>query len=90
MSLRTNRLGEENYNKYGTLMKIIEYNRSDNIVVEFQDEYKKGGQSQYYPHASIDNRTAIDTFIRYLGRKKYSHQLHIDSIRNYLKRLYVR
>ena len=56
----------------------------------FQDEYKKGGQSQYYPHASIDNRTAIDTFIRYLGRKKYSHQLHIDSIRNYLKRLYVR
>ena len=56
----------------------------------FQDEYKKGGQSQYYPHASIDNRTAIDTFIRYLGRKKYSHQLHIDSIRDYLKRLYVR
>ena len=56
----------------------------------FQDEYKKGGQSQYYPYASIDNRTAIDRFIKYLGRKKYSHQLHIDSIRNYLKRLYVR
>lgn len=40
MSLRTNRLGEENCNKYGTLMKIIEYNRSDNVVVEFQDKYK--------------------------------------------------
>lgn len=47
MSLRTNRLGEENYNKYGTLMKIIEYNRSDNIVVEFQDEYKYRVKTTY-------------------------------------------
>ena len=34
------RLYEENYNKEGCLMKIIEYNNSNNIFIEFQDEYK--------------------------------------------------
>ena len=54
-------LGEEKYNKQGCLMKIIEYNDTNNITVEFQDEhnykthttygnYKKGSiKNLYYP-----------------------------------------
>ena len=41
------RLGEERYNNEGCLMKIVEYNSSKNIVVEFQDEYKMNLETQY-------------------------------------------
>ena len=34
------RLGEERLNNRGCLMKIVEYNNSNDIIVEFQDEYK--------------------------------------------------
>ena len=33
-------LYEEKYNNQGCLMKIIEYNKASDIVVEFQDEHK--------------------------------------------------
>ena len=41
------RLGEENVNHQGCLMKIIKYNRVDDILVEFQDEYKGIVHTQY-------------------------------------------
>ena len=34
-----NRLYDEKYNNQGSLMKIVEYNRHSDIVVEFQDDY---------------------------------------------------
>lgn len=34
-----NRIGEENVNKQGCLMKIVNYNNANDIVVEFQDDY---------------------------------------------------
>ena len=37
---REERLGQTIYNTFGTLAKIVEYNNSTNVVVEFQDEYK--------------------------------------------------
>ena len=36
----TSRIGKERYNKQGCLMKIIEYNGYNDVLVEFQDEYK--------------------------------------------------
>lgn len=42
-----NRLGDENVNHQGCLMKIVEYNRVDDIVVEFQDDYKGRVHTQY-------------------------------------------
>lgn len=41
------RIGEENLNTQGCLMKIIEYNNSDDIIVEFQDEYKAKVRATY-------------------------------------------
>ena len=40
-------LNEENINKYGTLMKVIEYNSKNDILVEFQDNHK------YVVHTNI-------------------------------------
>ena len=37
---RTDRIGEENCNNFGALMKIVEYKDAHNIIVEFQDKYK--------------------------------------------------
>lgn len=35
-----NRVGEEKLDKNGCVVKIIEYNNSNNIVIEFQDEHR--------------------------------------------------
>ena len=42
-----NRINEERYNNQGCLMKIIEYYNSQDIVVEFQDNYKARVHAQY-------------------------------------------
>ena len=41
------RLGETNVNHQECLMRIIQYNRVDDILVEFQDEYKGIVHTQY-------------------------------------------
>lgn len=47
MGKTKNRLGEENINHQGCLMKIIQYNRVDDILVEFQDKHKGIVHTQY-------------------------------------------
>ena len=47
MEIRNDRVGEENYNNQGCLMKIIEYRKSNDITVEFQDEHKYKTNSRY-------------------------------------------
>ena len=37
---KSERLGEERLNNQGCLMKVVEYEKTESIVVEFQDEYK--------------------------------------------------
>ena len=51
------RLGMENINNYGDLMKIIEYNSSSNIIVEFQDKWKRTTKSKWkdFKNGSIRN-----------------------------------
>ena len=41
------RLGEIRFNNHGTLMKIIEYQNSKNIIVEFQDEHRYRIKTHY-------------------------------------------
>lgn len=41
------RLGEERLNNQGCLMKIVEYNMANDIVVEFQDEFKSKIKTKY-------------------------------------------
>lgn len=42
-----NRIGEENINYQGCLMRITKYNKSNNIEIEFQDQYKTHIKSTY-------------------------------------------
>lgn len=44
---KTNRLYEEKLNNQGCLMRIIVYNNSSDIIVEFQDEYKAKVHTSY-------------------------------------------
>jgi hypothetical protein len=46
-SEKDNRLGEERLNFQGCLMRIVEYNRCTNIVVEFQDKYNARVHTDY-------------------------------------------
>ena len=47
MSKKTDRLGETNISNEGCIMKIVEYNDTGDIVVEFQDEHKYRVHTQY-------------------------------------------
>lgn len=52
MQGKDNRLGIEKINKQGCLMKIVEYNGSKDIIVEFQDSYKYNVHTNWH---SFDN-----------------------------------
>lgn len=41
------RIGKENINHHGYKMKIVEYNDSNNVIVEFQDEHKARVHTTY-------------------------------------------
>ena len=52
-----NRTGEVNYNKHGTKMVIIDFKRSTDIIVEFQDEHKFKRKTTYssFKIGSVNN-----------------------------------
>lgn len=69
-----NRKAEKKYNKYGTLMKIVEYNNACDIWVEFQDEHKEKVHTEYkhFRSGCVKNpydKTVYD--IGYLGKGEY-------------------
>lgn len=41
------RVGEINYNKHNTPMKIIKYNGCEDMIVEFQDKHRFQVQTRY-------------------------------------------
>lgn len=69
---RDERLGEERLNNQGCLMRIVEYNKADDIVVEFQDEYEARVHTKYghFISGSVRNPCLADVFgIGILGDK---------------------
>ena len=89
MEVKTiSRLGETNTNKYGTVMKIIEYNKNSDIVVEFQDEHKAKVHTTYtnFTRSQVRNpydKTVYD--VGYLGEGKYKvyiDQEHLEPVYN--------
>jgi len=56
----------------------------------FQEEYIKGPSSQYYAKALRDNPSVIDSFERYISKKKYAKQIEVESIVRNLKELYLK
>lgn len=55
MIKKDNRINEISYNKYGSKMMIIEYNRSDNLIVEFENGYKVKTNYQAFKKGEVKN-----------------------------------
>jgi len=84
--LKNLRLGEINKNKFGTLMKIIEYINSQKITIEFQDDNKYKVKTRY---ANFKNGAIANPFdkvicgVGYIGEwgksntKSYNHWIHM-------------
>ena len=47
MAKKIDRIGKTNISNEGCFMKIVEYNRKDDIIVEFQDKYKYRAHTSY-------------------------------------------
>ena len=80
-------------NCWNFLQKFVPTNYHSEFLRDlkwFQDEYAKGEDSQYYARASRENSATIDAFARYLSKKKYSSQVRISELIDYLYRIYVR
>lgn len=68
------RTGEENYNNFGTLMKIVEYKEARDIIVEFQDEYKARVHTTYLHFKKGGVKNPYDKEVcgvGYYGQGKY-------------------
>ena len=74
MSKVISRLGEIKTSNQGCKMKIIEYNTYDDIIVEFQDEYKAKVHTRYgkFKNGSIRNPYYPEVCgVGYIGQGKY-------------------
>ena len=65
--MKNERVGETNYNKYGTQMKIIIYNKSDDLWVEFQDSYKAKVHTAYKCFLKGEVRNPYDKTVLGVG-----------------------
>lgn len=66
------RIGETNQNKYGSTMKIVEYNKATDILVEFDNNYQVRTNYNHFKKGDIGN--PYDKTIHgvgYLGEGKY-------------------
>lgn len=69
-----NRIGELTYNRFGTLAKIVEYTNWENIIVEFQDDFKYRIKTTYQNFKNRQLRNVYDKHIcnvAYIGEGPY-------------------
>ena len=78
-------IGEEKYNNQGCLMKIIEYNKSNDIVVEFQDEYKYKVKNAYgnFKRGTIKNPYYPSVYGIGITGNKYPRSINCKITREY-------
>ena len=81
MSRKIDRTGETSLSNEGCVMKIVEYNNCNDIIIQFQDEHKyrvhtsyqafKNGQCKnpFYPSAYGHGYLGIDKTAMYLRQK---------------------
>lgn len=96
--MQLNRLGESIKNNFGTEMKIIEYNSTDDMVVEFQDSYKYRVKTIYQNFKLGQIKNPYDKIrygVGYIGVGKHkveeirgTHNRYYDTWQNMLERCY--
>lgn len=89
------RIGEEKCNNEGISMKIVEYKNANDIIVEFQDEYKAKVHTKYCHFKNGNIKNPYDKSVifgtGYIGIGKYNHKDYpniYEKWRNMLRRCY--
>lgn len=80
-----NHLQEEKLNNQGCLMRIVEYNKANDIMVEFQDEYKTKIRTQYcnFRSGSIKNPYYPSLYNVGIVGTKYPRSINCKNIKEY-------
>ena len=79
------RLGEENVNKQGCLMKIIKYDNARSIVVKFSDKYKAEVHTDYrfFMEGSVKNPYFASVYDVGMIGQRYAVSINSKSIKEY-------
>lgn len=75
-SLREERLGEENINKQGCLMKIIEYHAAENVIVQFDNDPAQTIKTSYEHFKQGKTRNPFTQTISGIGVKGSGHDMY--------------
>ena len=80
------RIGEEKYNNQGCLMKIVEYNHSRDMVVEFQDVFKGKVHVNYENFSSgrVRNPYLPNVYGVGITGNKYKAKINDELVKEYL------
>ena len=83
--LAINRLYEERYNNQGCLMKIVEYNKHSDIVVEFQDDYKFRTNTTYsnFKNGQCKNPYIKSVYGHGIIGTKYPVSFNCEAVKEY-------
>jgi hypothetical protein len=95
-SKRNERIDETTYNNQGCLMRIIEYYKNKDIIIEFQDEYKARVHTQYsnFLQGNVKNPYHKSVFnvgmvgVKYPISSNYKHTKEYNSWKGVLERCY--
>lgn len=82
---RERRVGEERYNNQKYLMRIIEYNNANDIIIEFQDEYKTKINTRYshFLNGDIKNPYHPDLYNVGINGNKYPSRKNGCKVKEY-------
>lgn len=70
------RLGEVNYNKHGSKMTIVKYNRADDIIVQFDNGFKIKTAYKCFQKGEVTNLYDKTVYgVGYLGEGKYKTKI---------------
>lgn len=85
------RLGATNINTKGEPMKVIEYNSADDVLVEFQDEWKRTARVKWYRFTTgkIKNPHDYDIIDNRVGQENYNNQGDLMRVIDYKKSTYI-
>lgn len=85
-TIKNDRVGNENFNNKGYLMRVVEYNGCSDIVVEFQDKYKGKVHSSYQKFRSGDIRNPYHPNVMGVGMvgTKYPVKVNDKHLKEYV------
>lgn len=89
--LKTERCGEKNLNYQGSIMRIIQYNKSNDIIVEFQDKYKAKVKTGYkhFKSGNVKNPYLPSMLgVGIIGNKYLSNSKEYNTWKGMLHRCY--